>query len=144
MRATASSSIGSIKNREDDAVEQYADALGTTPDELFQELESVEFSEESSENCLSPEDVRLYSIQQLSWDKTQHVFDCADCRALTNGGVRSVRKKGSGVPKRGGSSVWSEDCAVIQVAIVVGTRGRASTFDARFGRECAVTGRKLI
>lgn len=69
-------------NRKQDAVEQYAESLGITPDELFEELDEVQVSEETETDCLRPEDVRLHSIGQLSWSRQTHLMECADCRAL--------------------------------------------------------------
>ena len=70
------------ENGDLDLVEQYADSLGITPDELFEELDKLEIPDEANSECLSPEDVRLYAKKQLDFTRQAHLIECEDCRAL--------------------------------------------------------------
>ena len=63
-------------------MERYADSLGITPEELFEELDALETSDDSDANCLSPEEVRIHCLEKLGNEREAHLFECADCRAL--------------------------------------------------------------
>jgi hypothetical protein len=79
---TKGSSMTDRKKHDRDHVEQYADSLGITPEELFEELDVLETGDEADGNCLSPEEVRIHCLGKLGNEREAHLFECADCRAL--------------------------------------------------------------
>jgi hypothetical protein len=76
------SSMTDGNERDWDQVERYADSLGITPEQLFEELDALENGDTADANCLSPEEVRVHTLGELENEREAHLFECADCRAL--------------------------------------------------------------